>query len=272
MMSSDPFRESRGILSMRILILRHGEPDYTTDTLTEKGRREAELLARRLRSYRIRDFYVSPLGRARETAEHTLRLLGREAETLDWLAEFRGRFPHPDTGRMSLPWDFPPRFWTSFPQLRDPDAWLDTPLYAGGTMQEIWNETARGADGLMARYGYRKDGPVWLCERNSRDTIALFCHFGISMAFLAYLLHESPVPLWQHFLCLTSSLTEVVTEERVPGEVSFRITRLGDIAHLEDGGEGRSTAGLFPECWTGVDSTDQLRNGEVAWGPCNPEE
>ena len=28
---------------MRLLIIRHGDPDYVRDSLTEKGRREAEL-------------------------------------------------------------------------------------------------------------------------------------------------------------------------------------------------------------------------------------
>ena len=32
---------------MRILLIRHGDPDYVNDTLTEKGRREAALLAKR---------------------------------------------------------------------------------------------------------------------------------------------------------------------------------------------------------------------------------
>lgn len=30
---------------MRLIFVRHGEPDYVNDTLTEKGWREAELLA-----------------------------------------------------------------------------------------------------------------------------------------------------------------------------------------------------------------------------------
>ncbi len=257
---------------MRILLLRHGEPDYASDTLTEKGRREAELLSRRLSAYRIRDFYTSPLGRARETADYTLRLLNRKAEVLDWLAEFRARFPDPVTGRPSLPWDFPPRFWTAQPQLRCADSWADAPLFAGGNVREIWDETVRGADTLMERYDFRKDGPVWRCKQNKRETIAIFCHFGISMAFLAYLTDESPVPLWQHSLALTSSLTEIVTEERIPGEASFRVVRMGDISHLEAGGERRSTAGLFPECYTGIDSTDQNINGELRWGICNPGE
>ena len=50
---------------MRILIVRHGEPDYAHDTLTEKGWREAELLSERLCKEKIDDFYVSPLGRAK---------------------------------------------------------------------------------------------------------------------------------------------------------------------------------------------------------------
>jgi formamidopyrimidine-DNA glycosylase len=33
---------------MRILIIRHGDPDYEHDTLTEKGHREAKLLAEKL--------------------------------------------------------------------------------------------------------------------------------------------------------------------------------------------------------------------------------
>ena len=33
---------------MRILIIRHGEPDYENDNLTEKGKLEAELLAKGL--------------------------------------------------------------------------------------------------------------------------------------------------------------------------------------------------------------------------------
>ena len=60
---------------MRILLIRHAEPDYTVDSLTPKGRVEAELLSRRMIRYDIRDFYVSPLGRARDTAAYTLEAM-----------------------------------------------------------------------------------------------------------------------------------------------------------------------------------------------------
>ena len=252
---------------MRILLIRHAEPDYTVDSLTPKGRVEAELLSRRLIRYPVRDFYVSPLGRARETAEYTLSRLGRTAEVLPWLADFRGRCLNPETGRKGLPWDLSPRLWSGLPGAHDVNSWMNAPFFAGSDVPQIWQETVSGADELLARYGFRKDGPVWRGSANSRDTIVLFCHFGISMAFAGYLMDLSPLELWHRTLTLTSSLTELVTEERLPGEVSFRMTRLGDITHLESAGEKRSTAGLFPECYTGIDSTDPAVNGTLGTEP-----
>lgn len=246
---------------MRILLIRHGDPDYVTDSLTAGGREEAALLGERLRRYPIRDAYVSPLGRAKETAAYTLEPLGREAEVLPWLAEFRGRMPDPETGVLRpIIWDLKPRFLAAHPELLDGDRWMESPVFDGTNVRQIWQETVDGVDALMARYGFRRDHGVWLSERNTRDTIALFCHFGISMAVFACLTGIPPMLLWHHTLSMTSSVTEIVTEERVRGEVSFRMTKLGDLTHLEAAGHPRGTAGLFPECYTGVDSTDPKIN------------
>ena len=57
---------------MRLMIVRHGDPDYSIDSLTPKGWKEAELLADRLCKLDIAKFYVSPLGRAKDTASFTL--------------------------------------------------------------------------------------------------------------------------------------------------------------------------------------------------------
>lgn len=57
---------------MKIIFCRHAEPDYEHDSITDKGKIEAELLARRLCRIDIDEIYVSPLGRAKRTAEYTL--------------------------------------------------------------------------------------------------------------------------------------------------------------------------------------------------------
>ena len=64
---------------MRILFIRHGDPDYANDTLTEKGHREAALLAERAESLNMGECFVSPLGRARHTADYCLKKTGKDA-------------------------------------------------------------------------------------------------------------------------------------------------------------------------------------------------
>ena len=68
---------------MRLLIVRHGDPDYSIDSLTEKGWKEAEYLSERLSKLDVKDFYVSPLGRAKDTASFTLNKMNRTAVECD---------------------------------------------------------------------------------------------------------------------------------------------------------------------------------------------
>ncbi len=98
---------------MQILIVRHGDPDYSIDSLTKKGWREAELLADRLSRLEVKEFYVSPLGRARDTAAATLKRMHREAVELDWLQEFfRADIARPDAEVRSIACDCLPQDWT----------------------------------------------------------------------------------------------------------------------------------------------------------------
>ena len=73
---------------MRLLIVRHADPDYSIDSLTPAGWEEAKLLADRLAPIPVAAYYVSPLGRAKDTASLTLKKACRTAETCSWLREF----------------------------------------------------------------------------------------------------------------------------------------------------------------------------------------
>ena len=241
---------------MKLLIVRHAEPDYAIDSLTEKGRREAELLSERLCRLDVKAFYVSPLGRTQDTAAYTLRRMNRTARTLPWLHEFRGHCYDEMAGRDRICWDYRPRQWQPHALLYDPDRWLDDPLLQGGNVREIWQETVDGLDGVLAEHGFHRDGPVYRCENNQPDTLVFFCHFGVGAAMVAHLCNIPPMLLWQGFCMQPSSVTTLVTEERVKGEAVFRCMSLGDLSHLYAAGERHSTAGLYPECYTGRDSTN----------------
>ena len=73
---------------MKLIFIRHGEPDYSIDSLTEKGWREAEYLAQRISKLDVTEYFVSPLGRAQDTSKAPMKAVNRTAITKDWLREF----------------------------------------------------------------------------------------------------------------------------------------------------------------------------------------
>ena len=119
---------------MKIIFIRHGEPNYEIDSLTEKGWREAELLSKRTAKWNVTDFYCSPLGRAKDTASYTLKNAGREAEILPWLREFDAPVLDPETEKRRIPWDFLPDVLDANRDLYDQDLWTKNPIMQTGNM------------------------------------------------------------------------------------------------------------------------------------------
>ena len=72
---------------MRIIFIRHGEPDYERDCLTEIGREQAKAVAERLCNEEIDELWASPLGRAMETAREISDKINMPIKTLDFMQE-----------------------------------------------------------------------------------------------------------------------------------------------------------------------------------------
>lgn len=233
---------------MKLIIVRHGDPDYSIDSLTEKGRHEAILLAERLSKLDITAFFCSPLGRAAATAEPTLKKMHRTAETKKWLEEFSGYVIDPKTGEKRIPWDLMPMYWTNEPSYYSKDSWLKTPLMQSANVEQRYSEVCRGLDELLTEYGYKRENAYYRVMQNSNsDTLVLFCHFGVECVLLSHLLGISPLVLWQGFIALTSSVTTLITEEREEGVAYFRCNGFSDISHLYAANEPPSFAGRFCE-------------------------
>lgn len=233
---------------MRILIVRHGEPDYSIDSLTEKGWREAEYLSERLCQEKIDTFYVSPLGRAKDTASFTLKKYPAEAVQLEWLKEFPPRITRPDHAD-SCAWDWLPQDWTVREKFYDKDRWYEEEEMRKAGVKEEYEKVCAGLDRLLAEHGYTRNGNYYHTEKGNHDTICLFCHFGVEMVMLSHLLGISCMPLWHGFCASPSSVTTVYTEEKVKGNVSFRVQSFGDISHLYVHGERPSFAARFDEVY-----------------------
>lgn len=250
---------------MRILLIRHGDPDYEHDCLTATGQKEAALLAQVADRLMLGDCYVSPLGRAQETASYTLKRWNLTAKTLDWLQEFPAkvdvnhseelRRAFPDTKKQDgvylprIAWDMVPSYYYSHPEYMDREAWRDTELTRCSDMLSVYDNVVTNLDQLLASYGYVREGFGYRVKRAHTQTITFFCHFGLTCAVLSHLLNISPFALWHGTVLAPTSVTEVVTEEREKGIAMFRSLRLGDVSHLFVAGAQPSFSARFCETY-----------------------
>ena len=300
---------------MRILIIRHGDPDYVEDTLTARGIREAEALSAIIPGLEIGECFVSPLGRAAMTAKIALGKTGIVPTVLPWLQEFVtnydvngdellasvldpyemkdsyelgkhqtvGELVDPDCYRDFRPdadgnvpryspgicWDVLPGYYASDPALNDPVRWRESYLATHGGMVNAdptgrWRGRSRMLacydyvagefDRFLADRGYVRDrGGLYRTEKGHEKTVTLFCHFGITAVLLSRLWDVSPYQMWHSLCTAPTSVTEIVTEERIQGLAHFRALRIGDTTHLSMTGIRPSFSARFCESYGNQD-------------------
>lgn len=229
---------------MRLILIRHGDPDYSVDSLTEKGWREAALLAKRAKDWQIDDAFVSPLGRARDTARACLKAWGKEEKILDWAQEFYFSIDDGKRGKR-IPWDFYPSEWTGEDKNFCENEWVNAPNMLG--LKKEYERVCASLDEFLQSYSYFREGRRYRKEPGSQKTVVIFCHFGIGMVFLSHLLNISTQALLHGFFLAPTSVTVLSTEERHGDEAYFRCERLGDTLHLKEGNERVSASGYFAE-------------------------
>ncbi len=235
---------------MKLMIIRHGDPDYDIDGLTEKGKREAELLSHRLVREKDPKFYCSVLGRARLTLAPTLARLGATAEYCDWLREFSyERIATPDGDREHLAWDLLPVWMRDYPALYLPNAWKTVDFIRESGIPDAYDAVIAAFDRLLEKYGYVRDGNAYRVTRSNHDTVVLVCHFGLTAVLLSHLLNCSPYSIWQNAVTLPTSVTTLYTEEREEGLAAFRCVGMGDVSHLYAADEPPAFSGRFCECF-----------------------
>ncbi|WP_024864902.1 histidine phosphatase family protein [Butyrivibrio sp. FCS014] len=258
---------------MRLLFIRHGDPDYEIDGLTQKGKTEARLLAESIDRLGIDEVYVSPLGRAGETLDYSLKELGMEAKTLEWLQEFPAVFDgnlakeetrsafknelkkNEDTGlyEKRIAWDMMPSYYGVHPELFDVNGWRSSDIAKASNTVEVYDHIVKCFDEFLDKNGYRRNKNLYEATAGNEKTVAFFCHFGVTCVILSHLWNISPFVLLQYLAMAPTSVTELVTEEREKGIAIFRALQIGDITHLTLGKEKPSFAARFCERFENMD-------------------
>lgn len=214
---------------MKIYLIRHGDPDYANDTLTGRGHREAEALVAYLRTEGIGRIFSSPMGRARDTARYSAESLGLEVSVEPWMAELD--IAAGSEARHAA-WDIPGHSIRNPEYLRNTATFELVPSLPEPRVRKIMEELRGSSDTFLASLGYVRDGGVYRIAKHNDHRIAVFAHGGFGLTWLSVLL-EIPLPLmWGGFFLHTSSVTQILFDERSSDLATPRCLMIGALPHL----------------------------------------
>ncbi|MDD4493448.1 MAG: histidine phosphatase family protein [Eubacteriales bacterium] len=209
---------------MELYIIRHGDPDYKNDTLTEKGWDEARQLAQRMANTKPTKIYSSPRGRAQDTAKPTCELLGMTYKVEEWTTESMDYMQYPSIVRgeaAKCGWE------TDFN--KGVQNFAD---FAGPDRAFTIDELSLCSDAFLSRHGYVRKGLGYQVKKASNDKIAVFCHGGFGAAWIAHLLSLPPAMGWMHFMLTTTSVTKFLFESNDQGYTFPNLVYLNDTCHI----------------------------------------
>jgi len=216
---------------MILYIIRHGDPDYAHDCLTEFGKQQAEVLADRLLTYGINKIYTSPMGRARETASALCKKMNVEAIVEPWAHEIALSTRNPEFGEM---------FCTNTPTyiLRSEEMydlgydWPNHPIFKDSDAKEIMDSICNNSDEFLARHGYVRENRLYKMVEPNDDSIALFCHGGLGMTLFSHLM-GIPAPVsWSNTNLNTTGVIKLWFQNYKTGSTSPRCMFFNDTSHL----------------------------------------
>ncbi len=225
---------------MLLYVVRHGDPDYENDSLTELGKKQAEALVKRFKTRGLDRIYTSPLGRAKMTAEPTCRALGIEPQVLDWLSEdeaFRDlSVERPEGGRT---WSFGSCRNTEYKNRESGalgEKWYEAYPFNKCNAKAGYERIARASDEFLSSLGYTRDGAVYRIDRPNDEKIAVFCHYGSGTTWISHLLSLTPPLMWGTFLINHSSMTVIRFPNDREGIIAPMCLTLSDCSHIYEAG------------------------------------
>lgn len=217
---------------MRIVFVRHGEPDYDLDILTPRGMLQAQAVAKRLERENVAAIYCSPQGRAQQTAAPSAELLKLPVITLDFMHEINSGDAN---GKKVLlngsPWLLSEKMLAEENEEITLDGWRKHPYFKNNLASKSYDYVAAGFDRWLETLGYKREGRCYRCLCENDRTVALFSHGGSGACALSRTLN---LPFNYMLAAMQYGFTSV-TVLRYPGkagELTYpRLELFNDMAH-----------------------------------------
>ncbi len=227
---------------MRLILVRHGDPNYELDCLTELGHEQAKVVAQRLMEEGIEKIFCSPQGRAQQTAKPFAELSGlKDIETLDFMREIRfGSLE--DLFRKGNPWICSGKLMHEGVDLQDPK-WREFPDFVDNTATVDIDHVMTSVDAWLATLGYQREGLYYrnTNESDEKRTFVLFSHGGSSTALLSRVLNIPFPHLCMMLGHIPHTCISCLRFDRRPGTLAMPILEFAtDARHLNVFKEGQT--------------------------------
>lgn len=219
---------------MLLYIVRHGDPDYEKDCLTERGKLQAEAVGKRIFDAGINQIYASPMGRARETAAPACRLLGLPCQIEDWAHEVEEErlTPFPD-GKLKSVSVVQNTYYREKGAIDLPyDEAFNAPGFSTSQMNNAVARIEAGGRDFLERLGYKEENGVYRILRANEDKVALFCHTVMGRAWISRLLHIPVHLMWAGFQITHTGVTVLEFKNNENGVTAPYCRCFSDMSHL----------------------------------------
>ena len=227
---------------MLLYIVRHGDPIYETDSLTERGRRQAEAVGKRIFDAKIDRIFSSPMGRAKETADPACRLLGIEKEIEDWAHEIGDErlTPFPDGKMKSISLVQNTYYRENGNIDLTYENAYDCPGIKETDMKSAVKYIEESGRAFLERLGYREENGVYRILKPNEERVALFCHSAFARAWISTLLHIPLHIMWASFDYTHTGVTVLEFKNNENGVTAPKCLVYSDVSHLYASGEDTS--------------------------------
>ena len=187
---------------MILYYVRHGDPIYDPDSLTELGHKQAAALAKRFSLYGLDEIYSSPSNRARLTAKPTCETLGLEMKICGWADEaLAGADMGMKDKNGGFIWSFADPEMTE--KFNDPSVralgmeWYKHEYFKDFSFEKGMKRIQPAVDEWLLSLGYQHDREKCCYKKvgKSPERVALFAHHGASMMILSTIL-DIPYPMF----------------------------------------------------------------------------
>jgi probable phosphoglycerate mutase len=229
----------RGEARPHVILLRHGEPDWSPGGgpsvndpgLTPLGRAQAEAAAAHLAGQRIDALYASPYRRSQETAQPLARATGLPIVTVAGLAEI-------GVAVSGLSQEDVDRYFVAGSRRPLHEHWDGWP--GAETFHEFHERVTGALVDVLGRHGMKPkrehDFTIWSHDEPPAN-VAIVAHGGTNAVALTQLLDLDPVPWeWLRFESELAAYSVLQARDLGPNGLVWSLQAFGLVDHLIEAG------------------------------------